>query len=163
MGVERFAPCRGTPAMIWSDNGTNCIRAAKELRECIDKLKTLSIAAKQAHKAIKWRFNPSTAPLQGYIWERLIRIFKRELYRILGMRCLTDETFKCHSFLVEYALKVRHITLLSADTSDLGAIKPNYCLLGIQANGIPSIAGVDEFYHRKRNGSHKPMQFGRVG
>ena len=37
MGVERFASRRGTPAMIWSDNGTNFIGAEKELRESIEK------------------------------------------------------------------------------------------------------------------------------
>ena len=31
MGVEWFVSRRGTPAMIWSDNGTNFIRAEKEL------------------------------------------------------------------------------------------------------------------------------------
>ena len=40
IGVERFVSRRGTPAMIWSDNGTNFIGAEKELRECIEKSKT---------------------------------------------------------------------------------------------------------------------------
>ena len=37
MGVERIVSRRGTPAMIWSDNGTNFIGAEKELRESIEK------------------------------------------------------------------------------------------------------------------------------
>ena len=35
IGVERFVSRRGTPAMIWSDNGTNFIEAEKELRESV--------------------------------------------------------------------------------------------------------------------------------
>ena len=39
---------------------------------------------------------------------------------------------------------------MSADPSDLGAITPNQILLGNQATGFPSNAGIDEFDHRKR-------------
>ena len=82
MGVERFVSRRGTPAMIWSGNGTNFIGAEKELRECMEKWNTLNIAAELARKGIKWRFNPPSAPHQGGIWERLVLSFKRVLYTI---------------------------------------------------------------------------------
>ena len=53
MGVERFVSRRGTPAMIWSDNGTSFIGAEKELRESIEKWNVVNIAAELAHKGIK--------------------------------------------------------------------------------------------------------------
>ena len=37
MAVERFVSRRGTPAIIWSDNGTTFVGAEKELRENIEK------------------------------------------------------------------------------------------------------------------------------
>ena len=129
---------RGTPAMIWSDNGTNFIGAEKELRECVEKWNTLNIATELAHNGIKWRFNPPSAPLQGV------------LYTILGTRRLTDEVLNNTFFVVEYALNSRPLTPVSADPSDLGAIRPNQFLLGNQATGNLSIVGVDEFDHRKR-------------
>ena len=79
MGVERFVSRRGTPAMIWSDNGTNFIGAEKVLRESIEKWNVVNIAAELAHKGSRWRFNPPSAPHQGGIWERLVRSFKRVL------------------------------------------------------------------------------------
>ena len=57
MGVERFVSNRGTPAIICSDNGTNLFRAVKELRNNIENWNTIIIAAKLAHKGIKWGFN----------------------------------------------------------------------------------------------------------
>ena len=150
MGFERFVSRRGTPAMIWSDNGTNFIGAEKELRECVEKWNTLNIAAELANKGIKLRFNPPSAPHQSGIWERLVRSFKRVLYTIIGTRRLTDEVLNTNFCLVEYALNSRPLTPVSADPSDLGAITPNHFLLGNKANRIPSIVGVDEFDHRKR-------------
>ena len=150
MGVKRFVSRWGTPAMIWSDNGTNFLGAEKELRECVEKWNTLNIAAELANEGIKWRFNPPSAPHQGGIWERLVRSFKRVLYTILGTRCLTDEVLNTTFCLVEHALSSRPLTPVSADPSDLGAITPNHFLLGNQATRMPSIVGVDEFDHRKR-------------
>ena len=110
---------------------------------------TLNIAAGLAHKGIKWRFNPPSAPHQGGIWERLVRSFKRLLYTILGTRRLTDEVLNITFCLVEHALNARPLTPVSADPSDLSATTPNHFLLGNQATGIPPIVGVDEFDHRK--------------
>ena len=36
-GVERFVSRWGTPAIIWSDNGTNFVGAGKKVRENIEK------------------------------------------------------------------------------------------------------------------------------
>ena len=150
MGVERIVFRRGTPTIIWSDNGTNFVGAEKELRENIEKWNTINIAVELAHKGIKWRFNPPSAPHQGGIWERIVRSFKRVLYTILGTRRLTDEVLSTTFCLVEHALNSRPLTPVSADPSDLGALTPNHFLLGNQARSLPSIIGVDEFDHRKR-------------
>ena len=150
MGVERFVPRRGTPAMIWSDNGTNFIGAEKELRESIEKWNVVNIAAELAHKGIKWRFNPPSAAHQVGVWERLVRIFKRVLYTILGTRRLTDETLHTTFCLVENALNPRPLTPVSADPCDLNALTPNYFPIGEYFTGIPSIVGNNEFNHRKR-------------
>ena len=77
MGVERFVSRRGTPAIIWSDNGTDFVGAEKELHENIEKWKTINIVVGLSHKVIKWKVNPPSAPHQGGIWERLVRSFKR--------------------------------------------------------------------------------------
>ena len=61
MGVEQFVSRRGTPAIIWSDNGINFVGAEKELRENIEKWNTINIAAELAHKGIKWRFSSPSA------------------------------------------------------------------------------------------------------
>ena len=150
MWMERFVSRPGTPAIIWSDNGMDFIGAENELRERIEKWNTINITAELAHKGIKWRFNPPSAPHQGGIWKRLVRRFKRVLYTILGTRRLTDEMLNTTFCLVEHALNSRPLTPVSADPSNLCAITLNHIIFGNQATGTHSIVGVDEFDHRKR-------------
>ena len=150
MGVELFVSRRGTPAMIWSDNGTNFIGAEKELRESIEKWNVVNIAAELAHKGIKWSFNPPSAPHKGGIWERLVRSFKRVLYTTLGTRRLTDEVLHTTLCLVKNALNSRPLTPVSADPCDLNALTPNHFLLGEHSADIPSVVGNNGFDHRKR-------------
>ena len=108
----------------------------------------MNIAAKLAHKGIKWRFNPHSAPPQGGVWKRLVCSSESTLYR---PRYVSPHRWLNTTFcLVEHALNSRSLTPLSAEPSNLGAITPKDFLIGNQATRIPSIAGVDEFDHRKR-------------
>ena len=150
MGVERFGSRRGKLVMIWSDNGINFVGAEKELRESIETWNVVNIAAELAHKGIKWRFNPPSAPHQGGIWERLVRSFTRVLYTILGTRRLTDEVLQTTFCLVENALSSRPLTPVSADPCNFNAITPNHFPLGEYSTGVPSIVGNTQFDHRKR-------------
>ena len=145
MGVEQFVSRRGTPAIIWSDNGTNFVGAEKEISENIEKWNIISIAIEFAQKGNKWMFNRSSAPPQCGNWTRLLRSFKRMLYTILGTRRLTNEILNTTFCLVEHALNLCPLTPVSADPSDLGAKTPNHFLLGNQWTVILSIVGVDEF------------------
>ena len=52
MGVERLVSRRGTPAIIWSDNGTYFVGAGKELRKNIGKWNTINIAVELAQNAL---------------------------------------------------------------------------------------------------------------
>ena len=130
MEVELLVSSRGTPAMIWSDNGTNYIGPEKELRVSIENWNTVINAAQLAHKGKKIKFNPPSAPHQGGIWERLVRSFNCVLYTILDTRRLMDEELNTTFCLVEHALNSRPLTHGGADPCILNAITPNQFLLG---------------------------------
>ena len=110
---------------------------------------TLNISTVFALKVIKCSFNTPSAPHQGGIWERLVRVFERVMYTTLGTCLLSGEVLITTFCLVEYALNARPLTPVSTSPSHLSAILPNHFLLGNQATGIPSIVGVDEFDHRE--------------
>ncbi|XP_075248316.1 uncharacterized protein LOC142341283 [Convolutriloba macropyga] len=71
--VTRFIARRGYPSTINSDNGTNFVRAAKELKEFMDEWDGAKIESDLAQKKIIWKFNPPGAPHFGGIRERLVQ------------------------------------------------------------------------------------------
>ena len=101
MGIERFAARRGTPSVLWSDNGTNFIASDKELLQNVRNWNQQVLTESLVKKAIKWKFNPPSAPHHGGVWERLVRSFKHVFFAVLGNRRLTDESLATAFCLVE--------------------------------------------------------------
>ena len=60
--ITRFIARRGISATIRSDNGTNCVGAAKEMRDCINAWNQSDIETSLAQNDVKWKFNPPGAP-----------------------------------------------------------------------------------------------------
>ena len=131
MGIERFIARRGTPQVLWSDNGTNFTGAEKELSDGFKALNQQAIASKMSQKGFKWLFNPSSSPHHGGLWERMAWSDKVTFYAVLGNRRLTDEvlqpTFFC---LVEMTLNNRQLTSVSNDPSEMDAISLNHNFSG---------------------------------
>ena len=71
--IRRFVARRGTVKTMRSDNGTNLVRAERELRESIQDLDNLKIHFTLRKKGISWSFNPPAGSHHGGIWERQIR------------------------------------------------------------------------------------------
>ena len=89
MGIEIFVSRRGISSVIWSDNGM--IATEKEHLQNKHQWNHQSIAESLVEKDANWKFNPSSAPHHGGVWESLVKSFKHTFYAILGNRCLTDE------------------------------------------------------------------------
>ena len=63
--VTRFIARRGYPSTIISDNGTNFVGAANELKEFMNEWDKTKIESDLAQKKIVWKFNPPRAPHFG--------------------------------------------------------------------------------------------------
>ena len=71
--VTRFIARRGYPNTIISDNGTNFIGAANELKEFMSEWGKAKIEIDLAQKKVVWKFNLLGAPHFGGFWERLVQ------------------------------------------------------------------------------------------
>ena len=67
--VTRFIARRGYPNTLISDNRTNFVGAANELKGFMNKWDKAKIESDLAQKKIVWKFNPPGAPHFGGIWE----------------------------------------------------------------------------------------------
>ena len=128
--ITRFIARRGKPATILSDNGTNFVSAANEMRDCINAWNQSDIETSQAQKDIKWKFNPLGAPHFGGIWERLVRSCKKAIVAVLDGRSLTDDVLITTMCQVEQTLNARPLKSVSDDPDGLEALTPNHFFLG---------------------------------
>ncbi len=78
MAVRRFTARRGTPAELYSDQGTNFRGGENELREAFSPMSP-ELQESLANHQINFRFNPPAAPHFEGVWEREIRSVKAAL------------------------------------------------------------------------------------
>ena len=84
--LKRFIARRGRPSKSFSDNGRTFVGAAKLIKEI---QKDEQMQDYLASEKITWRFNLSRAPWWGGQFERLVGLFKRAFYKVIGGRMLT--------------------------------------------------------------------------
>ena len=78
----RFIARRGYPSTIISDNGTNFVGAANELKAFMNEWDKAKIESDLAQKKIVWKFNHPGALHFGGIWERLVQKCKKVMIAI---------------------------------------------------------------------------------
>lgn len=81
--LRRFICRRGHVSSLSSDNGTNFIRAERELREALDGLNQNKIQNAMLQQGIRWNFNPLAGSHHGGVWERLICMVRNVLRSVL--------------------------------------------------------------------------------
>lgn len=135
LAFRRFIARRGRPSTVYSDSGKNLVGAANLLKS-IDGEKVENFATE---KRISWKFSPPSAPWCRGFWERLIRLLKSILRRVLGRACLNDEmaTVLCDA---ESLINYRPLTYLS---EDLSALTPSTFLQEFKDIGVPNLDLID--------------------
>lgn len=116
--LRRFISRRGRPMTIISDNGTNFV-GTENLFKCLDWEKIQSV------QRIKWKFNPPSSPWWGGFYERMIKMLKELLRRVLKKTSLNYEemiTILCEC---EGVINSRPLTYLSEDPNDLTPLTPS--------------------------------------
>lgn len=137
---RRFVARRGHCKHIWSDNGTNFIGAAKELKELFQNSKDSlagEIAELLANAGTTWHFIPPKMPTHGGIWEAGIRSAKKHLARVNRDTKLTYEEMATLLAQIEACLNSRPLCLLDDKESTL---TPGHFLVGESLISVPDIS-----------------------
>ncbi|XP_053685846.1 uncharacterized protein LOC128735386 [Sabethes cyaneus] len=132
--IRRFIARRGSPQVIYSDNGTNFVGANRELQEEMKRInEELGSTFTNAHT--QWRFNPPAAPHMGGCWERMVRAVKAALAFVPVVRKLDDESFATALVEAESMVNSRPLTFVPLDTANRASLTPNDFLL-LSSNGV---------------------------
>lgn len=129
---RRFCSRRGTPANLYSDNGTNFLGASrllkKEYKEIISTIDTEFIS-NISELGVQWHFNAPAWPSAGGLWEAAVKSFKYHLKRTLGEQKLTYEEFCTLLFQIEACLNSRPLIALTENPDDYH-LTPGHFLIG---------------------------------
>ncbi|XP_045497496.1 uncharacterized protein LOC123695635 [Colias croceus] len=139
---RRFVARRGHCENLWSDNGTNFVGAAKELRELFDKGQaniTSEVAAILANDGTTWHFIPPRMPNYGGLWEAGVQSTKRHLIRVNKDTKLTYEEMSTLLAQVEACLNSRPLCQLDETIDTLTPLTPGHFLIGEPLIGVPDI------------------------
>ena len=137
MALRRMMARRGKPRNIYSNNGTNCVGAERELKECVDGMDQAKISDTLSQDRIQWFFNPPSAPHFGGVWEGLVKSAKKVLKITLNGQLVNDETLLTLMAEIESLLNSRPLTHVSIDPQDPEAITPNHFLIGKNSSNVP--------------------------
>ena len=129
MAIDRFVNRRGKPSMFWSDNGTQLLRANKDLIEMHKEAMT-SAQHHTAEKGIEWNCIVENAPWWGGFWERPIGTCKRLMRKILGKASLTVKELETVMCRVEGTLNSRPITFRYDSVGEPRPLTPIDLILG---------------------------------
>ena len=130
MAMRRFITFRGTPAVVYSDNGTNIKAGDKELAQGIANLNSARVYGEAADRGVDWRYSPPTGSSFGGVWERLVGSSKGALLAILEARSVNDEVLRTVFAEVMSLLNSRPSTHIQADPNEPEPLTPNHFLIG---------------------------------
>ncbi|XP_058652120.1 uncharacterized protein LOC131552381 [Onychostoma macrolepis] len=138
MALRRFIARRGTPAELFSDQGTNFRGGEREMREALTELSP-ELQLQLAKHKIQFHFNPPGAPHFGGTWEREIRSVKTALYRVVGSQTVTEEVLHTVLLEVEGMLNAKPLGYVSSVPKDLDPVTPNVLLMGRRDGSLPQV------------------------
>ena len=139
--LRRFIARRGKPSLIWSDNGSNFIGAARETKRLIQflnlKANQESISDFLSSQMIDWKFIPQRAPHFGGLWEAAVKSMKKHLRKVTGEVRLTFEELATVVSQIEACLNSRPLVPLASDDEGLEVLTPGHFLIGRALEALP--------------------------
>lgn len=156
MALRRFIARRGTPAELYSDQGTNFRGGESELRTAFTSM-TSDLQRLLAPQKIAFRFNPPAAPHFGGVWEREIRSVKTSLYTTVGAQSLPEEVLHTVLVEVEGILNSKPLGYVPSDVSDPDPVTPNCLLMGRPNGSLPQVVYPKEELLSRRRWKHSQV------
>ena len=135
--LRRFANLRGWPRKIHSDNGTQLVGAANELKKVVKGLNWEEVQAYGQKFDTTWSFCPADAPWQNGSTEALVKSIKRAIKVVIGDQVLSYVEFQTVVYEASQLVNQRPIGRNSTNPEEGTYLCPNDLLLGRSTAHIP--------------------------
>ena len=132
LAFRRFFNRNATVTKLVSDNATAFRRAAKEINFLFKVREHQEIQQLLANCRIAWYFNVARAPWRFSFYERIFRMLKEPLRKILGRNILPAVEFATLLTDFEKIINGRPITAVSTDPNEPMPLRPSDLLGGYQ-------------------------------
>lgn len=140
MTLRRFISRRGRVSIMISDNGTN-FTGAKNLLSSVD---WNEVQRQSTIMRIKWKLNAPTAAWWGGFFERMIKIIKNLLRRVLGMSSVSYEEMQTLLCDCEAVVNDRPLTYVEGDNANaLEPLKPSCFLQALPQSQVTDLDNID--------------------
>ena len=135
--LRRFFAVRGCPAVLLSDNGSQMVGAARELRQMIQGYDPNLLRDFCAKTGTQWIFTTPASPHQNGGAEALVRSCKRAVKNAIGEQVLSP--FELYTCFMEIGNLVnqRPIGRVPNDPDDGKYLCPNDMFLGRPTSEVP--------------------------
>ena len=136
LAFRRFTARRGLPSTIWTDNAKTFKRAAKELQRFY---RSNVLHNYMINHRIPWQFIPPKVPWCGGYWERMVKMVKQILKKMLGRSTLNYDEMNTLLVEVVRVINSRPITYVYDDKEAVSyALTPSHLINGRSISTIPN-------------------------
>jgi len=120
------------PSNVYSDNGTNFVGAANELKQIQTALRDAESTIRQhtTNNSIQWHFIPPRTPHMGGLWEATVHSMKRIMRKILPSHILKLDELSSILIVIEAVLNLRPLIQLEATDPNSPVLTPGHFLVG---------------------------------
>ncbi|XP_064482826.1 uncharacterized protein LOC135395636 [Ornithodoros turicata] len=138
LAFRRFTARRGVPSVIYTDNASTFKKADREIWKA---LRGPSFQDHLTEWEIHWKYIVERAPWWGGFWERLVRVVKNNLKRILGKNRFSFEELTTILHGVEAVVNSRPLTSVADSPDEAEPLTPAHFLVGKRVTSLPSFSG----------------------
>lgn len=140
MSLRRFIARRGRSDLLMSDNGTNFV-GTKNLLNSLD---WEELQRQSTIRRFAWKMNAPTAAWWGGFWERLIRVMKELLRRILGNASVSYDELQTLMCDCEATMNGRPLTYVNDDKGEcLEPLTPAHFIQPMPVTDVSDLDQID--------------------